>query len=218
MRLAEDALNRGHFIVVEGLEGAGKSTALHTIKLFLAKQVSEIITTREPGGTRVGEAARQLIKESVLSEPLDSRSELLLLYASRVQLLEQIIRPALNRGCWVVGDRFELSTWAYQGGGRKLDRDMIAHLSSFCLGDFKPDLIVFLDISPEQGLKRVHKRGQADRIEQESLLFFRDVYNSYREQINTMSNVVIIDASKPLVVVQNSIRSAVEKYMKNKND
>lgn len=206
-------LNRGRFIVVEGLEGAGKSTALNTIKHFLIKHAPEIITTREPGGTRVGETARQLIKESLPTEPLDPRTELLLLYASRVQLLEQVILPALNRGCWVLADRFELSTWAYQGGGRKLDLDMIAHLSSFCLHDFKPDLTIFLDISPQQGLKRVHKRGMADRIEQESLSFFSDVYHGYQEQIKTIENVVSIDASQPLVEVRRLICAALEQYV-----
>lgn len=206
-------LKAGHFIVVEGLEGAGKSTALNTIKRFLAERVPELITTREPGGTRVGEAARQLIKETVTLEPLDARTELLLLYASRVQLLEQVIRPALHRGCWVVGDRFELSTWAYQGGGRQLDLDMIARLSTFCVKDIKPDLIIFLDISPEQGLRRALKRGKADRIEQESLDFFTNVYNSYHHYIKSMPNVVIIDASKPLAVVQNLICSALENYV-----
>ena len=204
---------KGHFIVLEGLEGAGKSTALNTIKHFLAERVPELITTREPGGTRVGEAARQLIKETVPAAPLDPRTELLLLYASRVQLLEQIIRPALDRGAWVIGDRFELSTWAYQGGGRQLDRDIIAHLSSFCLKDFKPDLIIFLDISPEQGLRRALKRGKADRIEQESLSFFTNVYNSYHEQIKTMPNVEVIDASQPLVAVQDLIRAALQRYV-----
>jgi dTMP kinase len=206
-------LKAGHFIVVEGLEGAGKSTALNTIKRFLAERVPELITTREPGGTRVGEAARQLIKETVALEPLDARTELLLLYASRVQLLEQVIRPALHRGCWVVGDRFELSTWAYQGGGRQLDLDMIARLSAFCVKDIKPDLIIFLDISPEQGLRRALKRGKADRIEQESLDFFTNVYNSYHHYIKSMPNVVIIDANKPLAVVQNLICSALENYV-----
>lgn len=206
-------VSKGHFIVVEGLEGAGKTTALNTIKRFLSEHGTEMISTREPGGTRVGEAARQLLKESIPNEPLDPRAELLLLYASRVQLLEQVILPALNRGCWVLADRFELSTWAYQGGGRKLDSGMIAHLSKFCLGDVKPDLVIFLDISPQQGLKRVLKRGKADRIEQESLAFFNDVYNGYHEQIKTMNNVVIIDASQPLATVQSAICEALENYI-----
>lgn len=202
--------NRGRFIVVEGLEGAGKSTAITVIKRFLESLVPEIITTREPGGTRVGETARMLIKEVVPTEPLDSRTELLLLYAARVQLMEQVIRPALLRGCWVIADRFELSTWAYQGGGRKLDLSMIAHLSTFCLADFKPDLILFLDISPQQGLQRARMRGRTDRIEQESLAFFTDVRQAYHEQIKQMSHVKVIDAGRPLAVVQQSILSALE--------
>ena len=205
--------SKGHFIVIEGLEGAGKSTALHTIKRLLGDHVPEIITTREPGGTRVGEVARHLIKEPTPDEILDARAELLLLYASRVQLVEQVIKPALARGCWVIGDRFELSTWAYQGGGRKLDREMIGHLSSFCLQNFKPDLTIFLDISPELGLKRALKRGKADRIEQESLNFFQNVYRSYHEQLKKMNNVAIIDASLPLPAVQNTIRQVLNAYL-----
>ena len=206
-------LKRGHFIVLEGLEGAGKSTALQTIKQTLASRVPALISTREPGGTRVGEAARQLIKEFIPGEMLDPRTELLLLYASRVQLVEQVILPALQQGTWVVGDRFELSTWAYQGGGRGLDLEMIAHLSSFCLKDFKPDLTIFLDISPELVLARAHNRGKADRIESESLIFFKQVYEAYHAQLRSMSNVVVIDASKPLVMVQDLIKETLQNYL-----
>ena len=204
--------NRGHFIVVEGLEGAGKSTAMRTIKHFLADKVSEMITTREPGGTHVGETARNLIKHSPPKEPLDSRAELLLLYAARVQLLELVVKPAINRGCWVIADRFEWSTWAYQGGGRKLNTDMIGHLSNFCVADLQPDLIIYLDISPELGLKRIANRRETDRIEQEALSFFQDVHAGYQELIKTSQQVVVIDASQPLSVVQKSIINALEAY------
>ncbi len=195
-------IERGRFIVVEGLEGAGKTTAIHTIKQCLQDFVSDIVLTREPGGTRIGEAVRQLIKEKIEGETLDPRSELLLLYAARVQLVEQVIRPALNRGDWVLADRFELSTFAYQGGGRGLDQGMIAKISAFCLQDFKPDLIFYLDLSPEQGLYRVTNRGTADRIEQESLSFFTRIQQSYRQLVQTMTNVIVIDASQPLEIVQ----------------
>ncbi|KTC66159.1 dTMP kinase (plasmid) [Legionella adelaidensis] len=205
--------NRGKFIVVEGLEGAGKSTALHFLKKLLSANVSELITTREPGGTRLGETSRQLIKEINPDEPLDARAELLLFYASRVQLIEQVIKPALNRGAWVLGDRFELSTFAYQGGGRGLDEEMIARLSSFCLDEFKPDLIFFLDVSPEKGLERAKKRGKTDRIEQESLLFFKKVYKSYHEHIKKMDNVVIINAEQRLLEVQKQIRLTLENFL-----
>lgn len=209
---------KGHFIVIEGLEGAGKSTALTVVKEFLADKVTEIITTREPGGTQVGEMVRQILKLSLPNEPLEARSELLLLYAARVQLLERVILPALQRGCWVIADRFELSTWAYQGGGRKLDHKMIAHLSTFCLNGFKPDLVLFLDISPEVGIERIHFRGgQSDRIEQESLSFFNDVYEGYQKSIINLDNVVKIDAKQPLGGVQQQIHAALHHYF-NKID
>ena len=204
---------RGHFIVVEGLEGAGKSTALDVIKQTLAAHVHDLILTREPGGTRVGEIVRGMIKESIPTDPLDSRAELLLFYAARVQLLEQVIRPALNRGAWVLADRFELSTFAYQGGGRKLDETMISQLSSFCVGDLTADLTIFLDVSPELGLKRAGLRGAMDRIEQESLAFFRAVHDAYHDHIKTMPNVVVIDASQPLDVVRQSIATALEHHL-----
>ena len=205
--------NKGRFIVVEGLEGAGKSTAMDVIKHHLRSCVSELMITREPGGTRVGEVARELIKESMPTEPLDPRAELLLFYAARVQLIERVIRPALARGAWVLADRFELSTLAYQGGGRKLSSTMIEHLSSFCINDVTPDLIIFLDITPEQGMQRVFSRGKTDRIEQESMVFFNDVYHSYHQHIKTMKNVVSIDASQPLPLVQKAIRLTLENYM-----
>ena len=205
--------NKGRCIVIEGLEGAGKSTALQTIKRFLTELgINDIITTREPGGTRLGEAARQLIKETVPDEPLDPRAELLLLYASRVQLLECVIRPALLRGSYVLADRVELSTFAYQGGGRGLPLSMIQELSTFCLKGFQPDLIFFLDINPEEGLRRALKRSKADRIESEALSFFTDVYRSYHEHIKTLRQVVVIDASRPLLAVQHQIYEALQRY------
>lgn len=204
---------RGRFIVVEGLEGAGKSTAIQTIKHYLADFTSEVLLTREPGGTRVGEVVRHLVKEKVDGETLDPRCELLMLYAARVQLLEEVIRPALDSGCWVLADRFELSTFAYQGGGRHLDKQIISNLSAFCLQGFKPDLIIFLDISPEQGLSRVIERGATDRMEQESLAFFTDVYCAYHQMIQTMSNVVCIDASQPLEIVQESILTQLKSFV-----
>ncbi|KTD36270.1 thymidylate kinase [Legionella nautarum] len=206
---------RGRFIVVEGLEGAGKSTAIQTIKHYLQDFVPDILLTREPGGTRIGEAVRHLIKEKVENETLDPRSELLLLYAARVQLIEQVIRPALDSGCWVLADRFEWSTFAYQGGGRGLEREMITKLSTFCLENFKPDLIIYLDLSPEQGLARVKKRGASDRIEQESLAFFTQIRNTYLQLIQTTANAISIDASQALETVQQLIKTQLKSFLLN---
>jgi dTMP kinase len=207
------AKSKGLFIVVEGLEGAGKSTALHTIQHVLEHHSIEFITAREPGGTRVGEMARCLIKEIIPEEPLDPRAELLLFYAARMQLIENVIRPALARGVSVLLDRFELSTFAYQGGGRKLDETMISNLSHFCIVDIMPDLILFLDVPPQQGLQRIVARGEIDRIEQEALEFFNDVHNAYHKHIKNRNNVIVIDASKPQLDVQQSIRDELNAYL-----
>lgn len=209
---------RGRFIVVEGLEGAGKSTAIKTIKHYIETATAhKLILTREPGGTRIGEAVRHLVKEKekIPGEKLDYRSELLLMYAARVQLVEQVIRPALERGDWVIADRFELSTYAYQGGGRGINKSIIEQLSKICLQGFKPDLMLFLDISPEQGMKRVKRRGKIDRFEQEELSFFSRVYLEYHEQIKSMENVAIIKASKPLHIVQTTITEHLQHFIEH---
>lgn len=207
------SINRGHFVVVEGLEGAGKSTAMTTIRRFLRHHVESLITTREPGGTNVGEAIRPILKSTESKEALDPRAELLLFYASRVQLVQHVIMPALNKGIWVLADRFELSTFAYQGGGRKLDYNFIKSLSDFSLKGFQPDLTIFLDISPEEGLQRAYNRGKIDRIEQEPIEFFTDVYNAYHKELKEKQNVIIIDASLPLMVVQRKIKNALREYL-----
>ena len=203
----------GRFIVLEGLEGAGKSTALTTIKRFLTTLVPELVTTREPGGTHVGEVVRDLIKNAPDNEPLEARSELLLFYAARIQLIEQVIRPALARGAWVLADRFELSTWAYQGGGRGLDLEMIEHLSNFSVQNLQPDLVLYLDLIPELGLQRVLERGKTDRIEQEAIDFFHRVHDAYHARLQNMEQAVLIDASKPLAMVQYLIRNSLEHYL-----
>lgn len=206
-------IKRGHFIVVEGLEGAGKSTALQTLNHYLQTVAPEVVLVREPGGTRVGEVIRTILKENSPEEALDPRAELLLFYAARVQLLEQIIYPALERGAWVLADRFEWSTFAYQGAGRKLDQSTIANLSQFCLNGFKPDLIVFLDIHPQVGLERARQRSEADRIEQESLDFFMDVYQSYHQLLQASDEAVCIDALQPLDTVQAAILAALKTFV-----
>lgn len=162
----------GKLIVIEGLEGAGKSTAIKTVIELLEKRHIKTLTTREPGGTVIGEILRDLIKNPEYRDILDDRSELLLLYTARIQLLEEVIKPSLRQGIWVIADRFELSTMAYQGGGRGLDQEVINQLSSFALRGFKPDLTLYLDIGPEEGMTRVKSRGEIDRIEQQSIDFF----------------------------------------------
>ena len=200
---------QGRFIVVEGLEGSGKSTAISTLKRLLTRYISTFITTREPGGTHVGEVIRDLVKNKIEAEAMEPRAELLLFYAARVQLIEQVIRPALQQGTWVLADRFELSSWAYQGGGRGLGEAILKQLSEFCVGDLQPDLTIFLDIPPEEGLLRVQKRGAMDRIEQEELSFFKTVSEAYHRALAKMDKVIFIDATLPLSVVRRKIRQGM---------
>ncbi|KTC98140.1 thymidylate kinase [Legionella erythra] len=206
-------MTQGCFVVVEGLEGAGKSTVIKTIKQALESRQLTVVTTREPGGTHIGETIRHLIKEPRPQEPMSAYTELLLLYAARVQLLDQVIRPALKKGEWVLADRFELSTFAYQGGGRQIDWNIIDAISRIALQGFQPDLILFLDIHPERGMERVTQRGESDRIEQESQAFFDRVNQAYHKKIKSLDNVALIDASQTLEAVQKSALLHLENFL-----
>lgn len=205
----------GKLIVIEGLEGAGKSTAVNAVIEFLTKRNIQTMTTREPGGTAIGEVLRQVIKDPEYKGILDDKSELLLLYTARIQLLEQVIKPALRQGIWVIADRFELSTMAYQGGGRGLDQNMIKQLSAFALDGFKPDLTLYLDISPEDGMKRVRSRGAFDRIEQQSIEFFHRVHERYLHDVNANPDAVTLDASRSLHEVQQSIENVLNDFIEH---
>ncbi|MDI1352389.1 MAG: dTMP kinase [bacterium] len=207
------SFSKGKLIVIEGLEGAGKSTAVKTILDLLFKLNIETITTREPGGTPIGELLRTIIKDPRHKDVLHDKSELLLLYTARIQLLEQIIKPALEKGQWVIADRFELSTMAYQGGGRGLDQEMIAKLSSFCLNGFKPDLTLYLDLDPELGMQRASLRGAFDRIEQQKIDFFHRTHTAYMSYIKNNPDIISIDASASLKTVQASIESSINQFI-----
>lgn len=148
---------RSKYIVIEGLEGAGKTTARNVvIETLKTLGVADMVFTREPGGTQLAEKLRSLVLDikSVGDEVITDKAEVLMFYAARVQLVETVIKPALAAGKWVIGDRHDLSTQAYQGGGRGIDQTMLATLRDAVLGDFRPDLTLYLDVTPEVGLKR----------------------------------------------------------------
>lgn len=203
----------GKFVVIEGLEGAGKSTAVETVVETLSQFNIPSTTTREPGGTPIGEILRSVIKNPDYKNELDDKSELLLLYAARIQLVEQVIKPTLKKGIWVIGDRFELSTFAYQGGGRGFDLEWIQQLSTFSLNGFQPDLVLYLDINPELGMERAKIRGQFDRIEQQSIDFFYKTQAAYLQQIKEKGNVLTIDASLSLFQVKRAIQQAIAYFV-----
>ncbi|MEH6452340.1 MAG: dTMP kinase [Psychromonas sp.] len=196
------------FIVIEGLEGAGKSTAISYVAKWLAAQGvgSEKITyTREPGGTELAEKMRDIVKMEVTGEVLQDKAELLIMYAARVQLVEHTIKPALAKGNVVVGDRHNYSSLAYQGGGRGLDLQLIKDIKQISLGDFKADFTIYLDIAPELGLTRARGRGELDRIERQAISFFERTRAVFCELVENDQNAVSIDASQTPDVVEKAI-------------
>lgn len=203
-------MQRGKFIVIEGLEGAGKSTAVSYVEHWLRQypQIPEIVFTREPGGTPLAEQIRTLVK-SVTDEPIAEQTELLLMMAARVQLVETVIKPALNRGAWVIGDRHQLSTYAYQGGGRGLPMALLQQLKQTVLGDFQPDLTLYLDIDPHIGLQRARNRGELDRIELEQLSFFEKSRSAYLDWVHRDASIISINAMQEPAQVQASIELAL---------
>ena len=206
----------GKFIVIEGLEGAGKTTAINTVARILKQHhIADLQFTREPGGTPIAEALRNIIKNGLDNEPLTDKAELLMLYAARIQLVDNVIKPALKMGKWVIGDRHDLSTQAYQGGGRQIDKVFIETLQAQVLGNFKPDLTLYLDIAPELGLMRAKSRGQLDRIEQQSLPFFERIRQRYLQLAERDNTIVIIDANKSIEEVTAQIETILNSWLIN---
>ncbi|WP_084255303.1 dTMP kinase [Pasteurella testudinis] len=204
----------GKFIVLEGLEGAGKTTAREAVlKALQANGIDQVEFTREPGGTPLAEKLRQLIKFGDGKEVISDKAELLMLYAARIQLVENVIRPALTCGKWVLGDRHDMSSQAYQGGGRQIDRTLLATLRDTVLGDFKPDLTLYLDIDPELGLSRARSRGELDRIEQLQLDFFQRTRQRYLELVAADPNAILIDAAQSIEQVSAAVQSAVSAWL-----
>ncbi|WP_323929084.1 dTMP kinase [Aeromonas veronii] len=203
------------FIVIEGLEGAGKSSAVRYVTDYLQRHgINRIECTREPGGTPLAERMRAIVKE-VHDERLTIEAELLLMYASRVQLVETRIKPALADGVWVVGDRHDLSSQAYQGGGRGIDAQLIGAIKQAVLGNFKPDLTLYLDIDPSLGLQRARHRGELDRIELEQLSFFERTRTRYLELAAKDDSIVVIDAAQTPEQVKAAIECALDHYLSN---
>jgi len=206
------------FIVIEGLEGAGKSTAVKTVVDFLkSKGIEGITQTREPGGTPLAEKMRSIVKDITDGEVLTEASELMLVYSSRSQLVANVIKPALAKGHWVIGDRHDLSSIAYQGGGRGFDENTLTSLRQIAIGDFKPDLTILLDIDPELGLSRAKARGELDRIELEQLSFFQRVGDKYKEKAASDESIVSVDASLNIDKVQAQIQTRLTEFFAMQN-
>lgn len=212
-------MNKTKFIVVEGLEGAGKSTAINTVLDVLSQAgIQDVVQTREPGGTPLAEKLRALVKEEHSGEHLHDMTELLLLYAARVQLVENVIKPALAQGKWVVGDRHDMSSQAYQGGGRQISPLLMKNLRDTALGEFKPDFTIYMDIDPKVGLERARGRGELDRIEKMDISFFERTRQRYLQIAQADPSVVTINAEQAIEAVAQDIRAVLQKWLVETQD
>ena len=211
-------MKNSKFIVIEGLEGAGKTSAIQTVVDTLKQQgITDLAFTREPGGTPLAEKLRELIKQGIKGEKVTDKAELLMLYAARVQLVENVIKPALAQGKWVIGDRHDLSSQAYQGGGRGIDKALMKSLRDTVLADFKPDLTLYLDLDPAVGLARARARGELDRIEKESMDFFYRTRERYQALAKEDASIITIDASQDIDKVQANIRDVLNQWLTQEN-
>ena len=203
---------RGQFITFEGTEGVGKSTQLTNAASTLDQMGVDYIVTREPGGTPMAEAIRELLL-APRDEPVNEITELLLMFAARAQHLHTRILPALERGQWVLCDRFTDATFAYQGGGRGVPEERIALLETLVQGDIRPDRVIVLDAPVDTGMARARKRGELDRFEQEAQAFFERVREGYllRAKLDP-ERYVIVDAAEPLPKVQNTLSSVAARW------
>jgi dTMP kinase len=207
-------MTSGKLITIEGGEGVGKSTQIGALRDLLSARQLKVVLTREPGGTRRAERIRELLLETS-DEPMPASCELLLMFAARATHVENVIRPALARGEWVVCDRFIDASYAYQGGGRGMDPQSIAMLERFVLRELRPDLTILLDAPIDVSVARAAARntaaGSSDRFEREQRDFFERVRNVYLERARAEpQRFVIVDASGDRDVVAQAIKTAIE--------
>ena len=205
----------GKFITFEGPEGSGKSTHIKKLARFLNSQGIDVVTTREPGGTTLGERIRNLIQHSAEGEVPVDRTELLLFLASRAQHVQEFIVPALKTGSWVLCDRFDDSTMAYQGCGRGFDLDEVRNLNNFAVNGLKPDLTLLIDVSPETSRQRLANRHRGrdsspDRIELEEDDFHVRLRNGFLKLAeDEQDRFFMVDAERNQTVVEMDIRNFV---------
>lgn len=205
---------RGKFLTLEGGEGAGKSTNLRFIEHYLQKQGIDLVITREPGGTELGEAIRGLLLDKQY-KTMTASCELLLMFAARAQHIETLIKPALAAGKWVVSDRFTDATYAYQGAARGLGFDRIAPIEDWVQQGFSPDCTFVFDLPVEIGMQRVAQRGnEVDRFEQEQLDFFKAVRQAYLLRARRAAErYCVLDAAQPLEAVQVHIKNQLDRLI-----
>ncbi len=208
-----DPVSRGRFVVVEGGEGAGKSTQVRRLRSFLEGMGLSVVVTREPGGTVVGEGIRRLLLHGSRGS-LPAETELLLIIAARAACVREVVEPALAAGKWVLADRFELSSFAYQGYGRGISMDRVARLNEFATGGLAPDLCIVLDVPVEEGMARQARAGKSrDRFESEGLDFLARVRRGYVELAGSRAGAVLVSARGSPGDVEERIRREVARAL-----
>lgn len=211
-------MQSGKLITVEGIEGVGKSTNIEYLVSLIRMHGHNVIESREPGGTPMAEEIRKLLLEHG-DEPLPDIAELLLMFSSRALLVNNVIRPALAAGTWVVCDRFADASRAYQGGGRGIPLEQINQIADWVLEDLKPDLTILLDAPVETASHRAGQRGAPDRIEVERAEFFSRVRNCYLElAIAEPDRFVVVDATQDLAAVRAAVEAAATDLLSDKSD
>lgn len=201
----------GFFITFEGIEGVGKTTQVQrTFDLLSARHPGNVTVTREPGGTRTGETIRDIILQND-AERIDGLTEMLLVFAARRQHIQDVIQPSLDTGRIILCDRFTDATFAYQGGGRGVDEQLISRLQDMVQGRLRPDLTVLLDAAPEVGLARMRERSALDRFEVETINFFQRVRHKYLELAGRHpERIHVIDAATEADDVTREIQALLE--------
>jgi dTMP kinase len=204
---------RGRFITLEGGEGAGKSTNLEYIRARLQSAGKVVTVTREPGGTPLGERIRGLLLDPDNTD-MHVDTELLLMFAARAQHLQQCVFPALERGEWVLCDRFTDATYAYQGSGRGLDNERIGQLEAWVQAGFQPHRTLLFDLPVDIGMQRAGERGALDRFEQEQTVFFERVRSGYLERARRFpARFRVIHAGRPLTEVQAQLDASIDELL-----
>ena len=203
------------FITLEGIEGSGKSTQLKFVLEYLESKRIQAISTREPGGTIISEKIRDILLDKSLPAMQDD-TELMLMFAARIEHVNSVILPALNEGKFVVCDRFYDASYAYQGYGRGINLERIDQLRKYSIGNLQPDITFLLDIALDVSNSRVDARGVRDRFESEKITFYENIRAGYLEIAKQQSDrVKVIDAAKPIAEVQADIKSYLDDLIKN---
>jgi dTMP kinase len=204
------AVTPGRFITFEGIDGAGKSTHIGFVTDLLKEAGKTVVSTREPGGTKLGEKLRELL----LHEKMDLETEALLMFASRREHLAQVIEPALARGDWVLSDRFTDASFAYQGGGRGLPLDKLEALERWVHPRLQPDLTLLFDVPLEVARERLDATRTLDKFESEEAAFFERCRNEYlRRAADSAGRIVVVDSTRSIDEVRASLRATLEKWL-----